>query len=106
MTGNSREPILLENDDVLRPRDVVCLLDEIPSDITASDDADVGTRKGGLKNVFVEGKGGYVKGSGSSRALKEFKFEISKIDFVVSNFSRHVALHRFKWLVTEHKLPL
>ena len=84
MTGNAREPLLLENDDVLMPRDVVCLLDEIPVGSLTNRNTNDNTGKRGLKNVFVEGKGGYVKGSGSSRPIKEYKLQVGKIDFVVS----------------------
>ena len=82
VTGKTREPVLLENDDVLRPTDVVCLLDEISD---ASDEDDEPTN-GGLKNIFVSGKGGYVKGSGISRQLQEYNFKISKISFTVSRW--------------------
>lgn len=83
--------MLLENDDVLRPRDVVCLLDELPPNAkppTSSDPqagAGSGPDKYGkrLENVFVEGGGGYVKGSGSSRPLEEYTFKKGKINFVV-----------------------
>jgi hypothetical protein len=37
VTGNEKEPIFLENDDVLKPRDNIRLLDEIPVDGEAND---------------------------------------------------------------------
>ena len=46
VTGNPTEPILLDNDDVLRPGDVVCLLDEIP----------LGEREGQDRNAFGSAK--------------------------------------------------
>ena len=83
VTRSSREPIHLENDDVLRPTDVVCLLDEIPQGIS---EKNVPAPKGHQKNIFVPGKGGYVRGSGISRQLQEYNFKISKISFVVSQY--------------------
>jgi hypothetical protein len=93
VTGNPREPVLLENDDVLRPRDVVCLLDELPPNASPSPSSSSDPHTGGgsgpdkygkrLERVYVEGGGGYVKGSGSSRPLEEYTFKKGKINFVV-----------------------
>ena len=92
VTGTPREPVLLENDDVLRPSDLVCLLDGLPSDAEHSkedysqDTVEVlNSRKGSdSKNVLVSGKGGYVKGSGKATPLGDFIFEKGKINCMVS----------------------
>lgn len=60
----------LENDDVLRRDSVVCLLDEIPD----------GEGKEVQKNVFVEGKGGYVLDSGAYQDVKMYDYIIGKIE--------------------------
>jgi hypothetical protein len=101
VTGNPREPVLLENDDVLRPRDVVCLLDEVPPGArpSTSSDSHAGAGSGPdkygkrLENVFVDGGGGYVKGSGSSRPLEEYTFKKGKINFVVRIASVRFGQH-------------
>ena len=92
VTGNAKEPLLLENDDVLMPRDMVCLLDEIPVGSPTNSDTYEASGKKGLKNIFVEGKGGYVKGSGSSRPIKEYKMKVGKIDYVVSVMCHDLSL--------------
>lgn len=92
VTGTPREPVLLENDDVLRPTDLVCLLDELPSDAEHSEEdysqdtvEVLNSRKGSnSKNVLVSGKGGYVKGSGKATPLGDFIFEKGKINCMVS----------------------
>lgn len=111
VTGNAREPVLLENDDVLRPRDVVCLLDELPPGAkpTPSNEQQVGVGSGPdkyrkrLENVFLEGGGGYVKGSGSSRPLEEYTLKKGKIDFLVRTASWFVRLSP-RYLAYSHKL--
>jgi hypothetical protein len=101
VTGNPREPVLLENDDVLRPRDVVCLLDELPPGARPSTSSDPHTGAGSgpdkygkrLENIFVDGGGGYVRGSGSSRPLEEYTFKKGKISFVVRIASVRMGQH-------------
>jgi hypothetical protein len=70
--------VKLENDSVLRARDVVCLLDKLPQGASPSSNTLVNSTSK-MKNVFVAGKGGYVAGSGYSRPLEDYELERGKI---------------------------
>ena len=69
--------VKLENDSILRARDVVCLLDALPTG--ASPSSQLVNNKSKMKNIFVAGKGGYVAGSGYSRPLEDYELEKGKI---------------------------
>lgn len=70
--------VKLENDSVLRARDVVCLLDKLPQGASPSSNTLMNSTSK-MKNVFVAGKGGYVAGSGYSRPLEDYELERGKM---------------------------
>lgn len=70
--------VKLENDSVLRARDVVCLLDKLPQGASPSSNT-LFNSTSKMKNVFVAGKGGYVAGSGYSRPLEDYELERGEI---------------------------
>lgn len=57
VTGNAREPISLDNDDVLRRRDMICMLDE-----WIVNDKNVEAHKGDKNYVKAKDGSGYVIG--------------------------------------------
>lgn len=69
--------VKLENDSILRARDVVCLHDALP--IGATSTSQLLNSNSKIRNVFVAGKGGYVAGSGYSRPLEDYELVKGKI---------------------------
>jgi len=103
VTGDEKEPVALENDDVLKLRDNIRLLDEIQENGAEND------IKNG--NVRVEGKGGYVKGSGFLRPLKDYSFVKGKINVLsiqeeLRRASKKYNLHEKKPVQENDPKPL
>jgi hypothetical protein len=100
--------VKLENDSVLRARDVVCLLDKLPQGASPSSNTLMNSTSK-MKNVFVAGKGGYVAGSGYSRPLEDYELERGKIkvaETVSSTFNLTSLLSYLRFYVSMRLLIL
>ena len=71
--------VKLENDSILRARDVVCLHDALPIGATSTSQL-LDCKNSKIRNVFVALKGGYVAGSGYSRPLEDYELVKGKIE--------------------------